>query len=257
VAEHARGHIIYSSGNVLLDSLPAADLEALRPSLRLHRLTAGQILCAGQGLEEIESVHFPVTAVTSMAAVLSDGDHVEALPVGFEGLAGFQVIFGSARMFEQWICAVPGLVASMRVDDFWKQLNGSPQFGRIMLCYSQSLITMLAISVACNSKHTITSRCAKWLLLTLDRAGRDEFEMTHEFLAMMLGVRRAGVSNAAAGLQRAHLIRYRRGSIRVLDRAGLERMSCECYANITQEYWRLMAHSSKERFIRTAVDSLS
>jgi CRP-like cAMP-binding protein len=233
----------YSSGNTLLDSLPASIVQQMRPLLSIEELPGGRVLYPGLALDEARYVYFPISAVTSMAAVLSDGDHVEALPVGFEGLVGFQVIFGSSRIFEQWICSVPGTVARMTVADFWDQLNEHAQLGRALLCYSQALITALAHSVACNAKHAVALRCAKWLLLTHDRVRVDEFAATHDFLAMMLGVRRSSVSIVAADLQRRGLIHYSRGRVVISDRVELERLSCECYATVTHEYDQIMSRS--------------
>jgi CRP-like cAMP-binding protein len=224
----------------LLESLPDDVLRAARSRFHLRQLQKGEVLYTGLSAEEIQSVYFPITAVTSMVTVLSDGDCIQALPVGYEGLAGFQVIFGSARMLEQWVCAVPGSVLEMRVDNFWAMLNSCAQLGRVLLCYSQALISALAVSVACNARHSVLERCAKWVLLTHDRTPHDEFPMTHELLASLLGVRRAGITVAAANLQQVGSIHYSRGRIDVINRAALEREACECYGNISREYHRLM-----------------
>ena len=233
----------YVVGNILLDSLSADVLASIRPKLRIRQLGTGELLYAGLAIDELEHVYFPITAVTSMTTVLSDGDFVEALPVGFEGLAGFQVIFGSTRMFERWSCAVPGTVAQMSVNDFWTVVGACGPLARILLCYHQSLITALAASVACNAKHSVQQRCAKWLLLTHDRVRMNDFPMTHEFLATILGVRRAGVSLVAGALKRVNYIKYARGKMTITDRKSLENIACECYGNITAEYVRLMARS--------------
>ena len=234
---------IYQSGNVLLDGLPDSVLGGIRDSLGVRRLAAEEILYAGEAVDDIAFVFFPITAVTSMAAILNDGDFVEALPVGYEGLAGFQVVFGSARMHEQWVCSVPGTVAAMPVAAFWSLLNSSALLGRMLLCYEQSVISALAIAVTCNAKHSLLERCAKWLLLTQDRVRSHTFAMKHELLATMLGVRRAGVSTVAAQLQSRGGISYSRGRIVITDRAVLEREACQCYTAITAEYERLMVRS--------------
>ncbi len=236
----AEGYVV---GNTLLDSLSQEVRASVSSQLRVRELDAGEVLYAGLVVDDLNYVYFPITAVTSMTTVLTDGDFVEALPVGFEGLAGFQVIFGSTRMLERWTCAVPGAVAQMQVKDFWELLSSSAQLGRILLCYNQSLITALASSVACNAKHTIQQRCAKWLLLTHDRVRMNELPMTHEFLAAILGVRRAGVSYVAATLQRLGCIKYARGKMMITDRDALENIACECYNNITAEYIRVMTLS--------------
>jgi CRP-like cAMP-binding protein len=230
--------------NVLLTGLPNDVLARIELQLRVRELCRGEVLYSGLALEEIQHVYFPVSAVLSMGTVLSDGETVEALPVGFEGLAGFQVICGSVRMYEQWICSIPGTVVEMRVEHFWELLNACASFGQVLLCYSQALITALAVSVACNAKHTVPQRYAKWLLLTHDRVRAEDFPMTHEMLSGLLGVRRAGISTAAGGFQNDGSIEYGRGRIRIRDRAALERHSCECYANVSGEFERLMARAN-------------
>jgi CRP-like cAMP-binding protein len=149
-------------------------------------------------------------------------------------------------MRERWVCSVPGSVAQMRVADFWELLNSSTLFGRMLLCYEQSVISALAVAVTCNAKHSLLQRCAKWLLLSHDRVRSDTFEMTHELLATLLGVRRSGVSTVASALQNAGSIRYSRGRITITDRAPLERATCQCYAIITAEYDCLMERSRSE-----------
>ena len=221
-------------------------LDTLTPLLSERHLRAGEVLYSGQASDTLEYVYFPTTAVTSMSAVLDDGENVEGSPVGYEGIAGFQVIFGSSRMAEEWTCSVAGTVFQMGVKDFWQHLNESPQLGRVMLCYGQSLVTMLAQSVACNAKHPLAERCAKWLLFTQDRVKSDSFRMTHEMLAIMLGVRRAGVSVVAESLRSTGVIEYMRGRITIVDRAGLEAAACECYASVTAEYDRIMALSTHQ-----------
>lgn len=235
-------------GNALLDSLPPEMLDALRLNFVERHLIAGQTLYPVQCMKPAESVYFPVTAITSMGAALSDGSHVEALPVGFEGVAAFEAVLGSPRTLDQWICSISGSAIEMPVADLFTVLNTDPDVGRILLCYSQSLVTTLAYSVACHAKHSLLQRCAKWLLLTHDRVQSDELAVTHEFLAILLGVRRAGVSTVAAELQVRGAIRYSRGRIRIIDRAGLEAISCECYSHVTEEYNRLMLRTGEHGF---------
>jgi CRP-like cAMP-binding protein len=257
VSRHEERRIGFLSQNALLAGLADDVLAQSREHMHMRELKRGEVLYSGLSVEDIKFVYFPLTAVMSMVTVLADGDCVEALPVGFEGLAGFQVIFGSSRMLEQWVCAVPGFVVEMRVDRFWDLLNANAQLGRILLCYSQSLITALAVSVACNARHSVTERCAKWILLTHDRIPSDDFPMTHEHLASLLGVRRAGISEVAGDLQRGGGIRYSRGLIEVIDRSALERVGCECYGNVTREYQRLMTLTRSAEFGLAPVDERS
>jgi CRP-like cAMP-binding protein len=234
------------SENILLNALPAEALHIIMPHLLRQEFKAGQALYSSGVDPDIDFVYFPTTAVMSMSAPLSEGDQVEALPIGCEGLAGFEAIFGSAHVAEHWSCTIPGFVMRMSVKDFWSALNAFSQLGRIMLCYSQSLVTALANSVSCNTKHSVRARCAKWLLMTHDRVQGNAFPITHESLALLLGVRRASVSVEAGELQKAGLIRYARGHMMIVDRAGLLAESCECFEMISGEYGRLMLRSADD-----------
>ena len=231
----------YRAGNFLLDRLPSSELEQLRPFMRIVSLKLGDVLYAGFAQHDITKVYFPLSCVTSMIALMTSGDTIEAGTVGREGLAGYQVVFGTRRMLERWVCQIPGKAASIDVSELWNAFKACPNLLSTLLLYGQSLMTAVSQSVACNGLHRVEYRCAKWLLLTHDRTRTDTFELTHEYFAIMLGVRRASVSVAFDGLRKAGIIDYRRGRISIIDRARLEGASCECYANITNEYNRLMA----------------
>lgn len=236
----------YSGGNHLLDRLPQLELEALKGHVEVVTLSSGQLLYAGSAEQALEYVYFPINGVTSMLATMADGSAVEAGTVGREGMIGAQSAFGSARMMERWISQVPGLSARMTVGDFRMQFRRNPTLRIVVQRYVQSYMAFLAQSVACNSLHLIVERCARWLLLTHDRAGRDVFSLTHEFLALMLGVRRPGVSLAAATLADGGLIAYARGNVTIRDRAGLEAASCECYQITTNETTRLFGEAFRK-----------
>ncbi len=229
----------YHGGNYLLDRLPASERSALGERLEVVALLPGMLLYPGAAETPLQFVYFPVDAVTSMIVMMTDGSAVEAGTVGREGMIGAQSAFGSARMMERWIAQVPGTSVRIPVADFRAAFHTSPVLRIMVQRYVQSYLAFLAQSVACNGLHVVLERCARWLLLTQDRAGRNEFLLTHEFLAMMLGVRRPGVSVAAGTLAEAGLISYVRGHVTILDRLGLEAAACECYRITTSDFARL------------------
>lgn len=229
-------------GNRLLAALPPAELETLRPHLE------GVELEQRQGLFEpampIPYVYFPETAVISLTSILRDGATVEIGTTGREGMVGLPVFLGenvgTVRAFAQ----IPGTAARMESGAFARLAGASAVFHELLLRYTHAFLTQVAQTAACNGAHLMEQRCARWLLMTHDRVEGDEFPLTHEFLAYMLGVRRAGVTLAMGGLQDAQLVRYVRGRVTVADRAGLERVSCECYAVVRAQYDRLLRGGS-------------
>lgn len=184
-------------------------------------------------------VHFPLDAVLSMLTVVQDGRGVEFATVGREGMSGSNETLTGAGTPMRVIAQVSG--ASLRVPaaDLSELARTSFHARGLLLRYNQSLLVQAAQVAACNRLHPVEERCARWLLMTHDRVRRDEFLLTQEFLSQMLGVRRARVNVAAGTLQRAGLIRYSRGRIRLTDREGLEAASCECYGVVRAEYDRL------------------
>jgi CRP-like cAMP-binding protein len=231
-------------GNRLLDGLPAQDLAALRQHLEVVALKSNQVLYAGGAERELSQIVFPIDGVTSMITVMSDGSTVEAITAGTEGMVDARAALGAARMAERWIAQVPGTAAVMDIGAFREHVAASAPLRDTLVRYLQTVMTSLAQTAACNRLHPIVERCAKWLLLTHDRVGRRDFVLTHEFLSFMLGVRRAGVTVAASALQRDGFITYARGKVSVLDRAGLESASCECFGTMTREYDRIFDHKN-------------
>lgn len=229
----------YTAGNRLLDALSEVDRAALHPHLEIVVLRSGQVLHPGGVQHPLTQVVFPIDGVTSMITVMSDGSTVEALTAGHEGMVDARVGLGETRMAEHWIAQVPGTAAVMDVAIFRQLVEASPTLRAVLVRYLLIVMTSLAQSAACNRLHSISERCAKWLLLTHDRVGRRDFVLTHEFLSFMLGVRRAGVTVAASALQRDGHITYARGKVTVLNRLGLEAASCECYATMAREYNRI------------------
>jgi CRP-like cAMP-binding protein len=231
-----------SSGNRLLDALPRPDRDALVEGMRRLRLEQRQVLWEAD--EPVRAVHFPLTGVISLLTVTRDGSSVELATVGNEGMAGVAVFLGTrVKPVGRAVSQIPGDALVMDPDRFEAHVAERPKLRELMLIYTHVLLMHVAQGVACNRLHPVEQRCARWLLTTHDRVGSDEIPLTQEFLAQMLGVRRASVTEAAQILQRAGLISYRRGSLRIEDRVGLEEASCECYGVVRDEYDRLLAGS--------------
>lgn len=225
--------------NKLISALPQEEYQRLLPNLEPISLSFKQSLYKLN--QPIDYVYFLINGVASVLIILEDGGTVEVATVGSEGMIGTPILLGDNRFPGETIVQVPGNALRIQADVFQSQVPPGSIFHNILLRYVQVLINQLMQTVACNRLHTLEERCSRWLLMTQDRANADEFPMTQEFLSQMLGVRRASVSVTAAILQKAGLIRYHRGRMRVLDRQGLEASSCECYQVIKQEYERLMA----------------
>ena len=225
--------------NRLLAALPAEDLAALAPHLGPVSLAIGQVL-AEPG-EPLAHVYFPGTAIFSVINRMADGAAVEVGTVGNEGLVGLAALLEAEASESQTLAQIPGTAVRLPAAALVAAVEARPALRRLVHRYTQAYLTQVAQGAACNRLHGIEARCARWLLMTHDRVGgADAFPLTQEFLGVMLGVRRTGVTLAAGALQDAGLIRYRRGGIRVLDRAGLEAAACECYGVVRRQYDRLL-----------------
>ncbi|MBN9388869.1 MAG: Crp/Fnr family transcriptional regulator [Chloroflexi bacterium] len=224
--------------NHLLLRIAEDERQSVLAELELHDCEARHVFYELGA--PIEYVYFPQNCVASILTVMQDGTAIEATTVGKEGLVGLPVFLGDDRSFQRAVCQVPGQVWRMEVNTFKELLGESAALKYELGRYTQALFFMVAQSSACNRLHTIEERCARWLLLTHDRVDQDQFHLTQDYLASMLGVRRASVNEAAGSLQKAGYIRYRRGVITVLDRPGLEAAACECYRVITDEFTRLV-----------------
>jgi CRP-like cAMP-binding protein len=225
-------------GNRLLDSLPRADLERLRPHLEAVSVDIKHVIYEPNG--PITHVYFPTSCIISLVTYLEDGSSVEMATIGLEGMVGLPIFLGSETMPSRAFGQVPGDALRITVAAFTAEIGRNGPLVRVLNRYTQALFNQVAQTTACNRVHLVEQRCARWLLQTHDRVGSDQFFLTQEFLAQMLGVRRSGVSAAAGLLQKAGLIRYARGRITVLDRSGLESASCECYRVIKREFDRLI-----------------
>jgi CRP-like cAMP-binding protein len=227
-------------GNRLLDALPLRVRRRFRDLLVVEHGELRQVLYAPGG--QIDALYFPVEAVASVLTSLTDGAGVEIATVGNEGMVGAIVALGAEVMPAREFCQVqvPGTMLRMDRASFAEALAHDAPLRTLIQRYLQALFSQIAQQVACNALHSVEERCCRWLLLTHDRVDSDTFPITQEFLAQMLGVRRASVTLAASTLQQAGLIRYRRGELTVLDRAGLEDVACECYGVVRSEFERLL-----------------
>lgn len=226
--------------NRLLATLPAVDRDRYGDQLQVEKVELKQLLF--EPGRRIESVYFPETAVISILTTMDDGTGVEIATVGNEGMVGVPMFLGSASMpvreFSQ--VQVPGEVVRMDGAAFQRETAPGGPLHAVLQRYVLAFFSQTSQQVACNSLHSVEERCSRWLLLTHDRVGSDEFPLTQEFLSQMLGVRRASVTVVAGILQRAGFIRFRRGRMTILDRQGLEESSCECYGIIRAEFDRLL-----------------
>jgi CRP-like cAMP-binding protein len=227
-----------SRRNRLLELLPASDFDRLRPHLVDVSLDYKfELYGAGK---PIPFVYFPVTGVASIVNTMMDGSAAEVGTVGNEGMVGLPIILGDTVAPNDVYVQVPGSGLRMPANVFREALEGSGTMRTVMLHYVNALFNQIAQSAACNSFHTVEQRCCRWLLMTHDRVQSDQFTLTQEFLGMMLGVRRTSITLTANLLKRQGLIKYSRGHVTVLDRHGLERRCCECYAVSRREFDRLL-----------------
>jgi CRP-like cAMP-binding protein len=188
----------------------------------------------------LEHVYFPEDGVASLLTQLDDGIETEVATVGREGMVGLPAFFGVESVPGRAIWQVSGKALMLPTKVLRRETRQGGALNDVLRLYAQGLFTQISQSASCNRRHEIVQRCSRWLLMTHDRVNGDEFELTHQFLSKMLGVRRAGVSVAAGILQKADLIKYSRGRITILDREGLEAISCECYRIVREEFDRLL-----------------
>ena len=224
-------------GNSILAALLASEYRHLLPRLERVQLKRGQVVYRAD--QDIDAVYFPEQAVIAMVDVMEDGRTIEVGIIGREGLVGINVFLGGIATPDKAIVQLPGGALRMRTKDLRKEVRFGSPLQRLLLDYTRSFLAVISQSVACSQHHSIDQRLARWLLTMHDYAGPGEFLMVHESIAGMLGVRRVGITEAAQRLQADGLIGYRRGRIRVLDKAELGKRSCECYRYIRQQYQRL------------------
>lgn len=225
-------------GNQLLDALPEAEWLRWQPQLERVELPLGMVLYESGGT--MGHVYFPSSAIVSLLYVLENGASAEIAVVGHEGIVGISIFMGGGSTPSRAVVQSAGKGFRMRASAMKEAFGRSGPVMHLLLRYTQALITQMTQTAVCNRHHTLDQQLCRWLLLSLDRLPSDNLVMTQELIANMLGVRREGVTEAALKLQKAGLIRYARGHIKVLDRPGLEQRTCECYAVVKTEYDRLL-----------------
>jgi len=223
--------------NLILRGLPDEEYARLTPLLEPLDLELKDPLYASG--DPIEHVYFPIDAVLSVLSRLDGEVAVEVATVGFEGVSGLPAFLGNARSPHDSLCQIAGAAMRLSTTDLRAFLTVDGALHDLLHCYTQAMMVQLSQNVACNRLHTTEERCARWLLQTRDRVASDEFELTQEFLAQMLGVRRGTVSLTAGVLQQAGVIRYTRGRITVVDVHALHEAACDCYDSVQAEFARL------------------
>jgi CRP-like cAMP-binding protein len=229
---HVRGE------NRLLAALPRVEYDRLLPSLERVSLSLKDVIHEANG--PIARVLFPLGGVVSLVLIMEGGLTVEVATVGNEGMVGTPVFLGADRSPMRAIVQVPGEALGVDVPVFQEEMRRGGPLPALIGRYTQALITQIAHATVCNHLHSVGQRMCRWLLMTHDRVGADEFPLTQEFLAQMLAVRRPTVSAVAGTLQKAGLISYHRGRMTILDRKGLEAASCACYRAVKKELDRLL-----------------
>jgi len=224
--------------NRLLGLLSSRDYQRLLPHLRRVPLDYRQSLYRARA--RLGFVYFIETGVGSLVNTMADGRAAEVGTIGNEGMVGLPLLLGDDRAPTSVYVQVPGVGLRMTAARFRAELARSASLQAVMLRYAHALFNQVAQSAACNHFHSLQQRCCRWILMTYDRMQSDEFLLTQEFLAMMLGVQRTGVSAAAGALQRKGLIRYSRGVVTILDRRGLRQCTCECYGISRREFNSLL-----------------
>lgn len=230
--------------NHLLAALPEADYERLLPSLEWISMPLGKVLCEPSA--QLSYVYFPTTAIVSLSYVMENGATAEIAGVGNEGVVGVSLFMGGvttpSRAFVHTAGAGYRIKANMLLEEF-NRIGGrrSGALHHLLLRYTQTLITQMSQTAVCNRHHSVDQQLCRWLLLTLDRLPSNELIITQELIASMLGVRRESITEAAGKLQREEVIRYSRGRIEIIERAGLEHRVCECYSVVKKEFDHLIS----------------
>ena len=225
-------------GNRLLDALAPDAVERLRPHLETIALAANETI--QEPGETAEHVWFPTHGMISMVAMMNDGESVEIGMIGREGMFSVSAILGDNTPSQRAMVQLAGGALRITSEALRQEAKANAPLQARLLRYVQATLSTAAQSAACNRLHLLEQRFARWLLSAHDRAEGDTFPMTHEFLAMMLGVRRPGVTVAAQSLQSSGLISYNHGTMTILDRKGLEAVTCECYRFVQAEFDRLL-----------------
>jgi CRP-like cAMP-binding protein len=224
--------------NHLLAALPEADFGRLEPQLKVTEMPLGTVLYESGTM--LDQVYFPTTSIVSLLYVMADGASAEIAVVGNEGVVGVSLFMGGESTPSRAVVQSSGHAYRLSGQLLKEEFNRAGAMQHLLLRYTQALLTQMAQTAVCNRHHSLDQQLCRWLLLSLDRLNSNQLDMTQELIANMLGVRREGVTETAGRLQTAGLIQYRRGHITVLDRAGLENRTCECYAVVKKECDRLL-----------------
>jgi CRP-like cAMP-binding protein len=220
--------------NRLLDALPAAEYARLAQKLEPVEPQLGDVLFRPG--EPTPYVYFLVESIVSLMTDLEEGGGIEVGLVGREGMVGISVVFGVERESKLATVQRTGTALRMSSEDLREEMSGGGELSRLLLQYAHALMSQISQSVVCNVRHTVEGRLVRWLLMFQDRAEADEFELTHEFMANMLGAARSSVGEVARKLQEMGLVSYERGRFRVVNRPAMEQMACECYEVVRDEF---------------------
>ncbi len=224
--------------NQLLASLPPSEYQRLIPHLELVTLSLGQVLY--QEGEVIQHVYFPTRAMVSLVSILRDNSMTEFALVGNEGMVGIPVFLGGNLTISRAIVQISDSALRMEADILKSEFEQGGMLQKILLIYTQALLTQVAQNAVCKSHHTIEKRLARWLLCVQDCVQKEELPLTQKYISQILGTRRATITEAAGSLQAEGLIRYSRGQITILNREALAAKACECYDSVKREYQRLL-----------------
>jgi len=237
--------------NHLLAALPTAEYERLVAHLEPVPLRLGEMLYEPGG--QLQHAYFPTTAIVSLHYVTESGASAESAGVGNEGVVGISLFMGGDTTPSSAVVQTAGHAYRLEGRVLKQEFNRAGMMQRLLLRYTQALITQMSQTTVCNRHHSVEQQLCRWLLMALDRVPSRELVMTQELVAGMLGVRREGITEAAGQLQRAGLIRYRRGHLAVLERSGLETRACECYTVVKKELSRLLSDVQYRQGISTVV----
>jgi CRP-like cAMP-binding protein len=229
---------VRKSRNALLAALPPEEARRLRPHLNHVVMKPRQALHTSGEL--LRTIYFPTDGVCSVVTTMEDGRTVEVATIGNEGMTGISAIFGGAHAVSTVVVQLPGTAAeALPIEIFSAEITRRGALYQLASRYANARLALVMQSAACNGLHAAHERCARWLLHTHDRVGKDTFALTQEFLAAMLGVRRATITAIAGEFQRAHLVQFGRRRVTILDRQGLEAGACECYHVIRAQFEKL------------------
>ena len=226
--------------NHLLATLPTADFERVFPHLELVTLESGQVMA--ESGQKISHAYFPTTAIISMMYTMENGDSAEIAVVGRNGVVGISLFLGGGKTSSSTVVQNAGLAYRLSTSHLSAEFDMHAAMMRTLLGYTQALVAQMTQTAVCNLHHLLEQKLCRWLLVRVDLVPADALTVTHELIGHMLGVRREAITGEASKLQAAGLIRYKRGQVQVVDRAGLDRLACECFGVVKKEYERLLPH---------------